>query len=144
MIYFSIYLPNGDITRTGFCSPDDFAKQAGQGELIIEGASDTDSQWVVDGNIVDLPAKPTDSQFYYFDYTAKAWVFNKTLATNSALTYRDQLLQDGPDRISPLWWDSMTAEVKAAWSKYRQDLLDVPNQPGFPKTIVWPTRPNVG
>lgn len=143
-MYFSIYLPNGDITRTGVCSTDDFEHQKQDGELIIEGASNPDTQWVVNGKIVDLPAKPTDSPYYYFDYSAKAWVFDTALATLYATTRRDSLLQDGPDRISPLWWDSMTAEVKAVWSKYRQDLLDVPNQPGFPKTIVWPTRPDVG
>jgi hypothetical protein len=28
-----------------------------------------------------------------------------------------------------------------AWAVYRQNLRDVPNQPGFPVTIIWPTQP---
>jgi len=27
------------------------------------------------------------------------------------------------------------------WAVYRQNLRDVPNQPGFPVTIIWPTQP---
>ena len=30
---------------------------------------------------------------------------------------------------------------KAAWSAYRQSLRDIPQQSGFPTTIVWPTQP---
>jgi hypothetical protein len=30
---------------------------------------------------------------------------------------------------------------KAAWATYRQALRDVPNQPGFPFNVVWPTIP---
>jgi hypothetical protein len=28
-----------------------------------------------------------------------------------------------------------------AWAVYRQELRDVPNQAGFPLTIVWPVQP---
>lgn len=30
---------------------------------------------------------------------------------------------------------------KQAWATYRQALRDVPAQPGFPDTIVWPVAP---
>ncbi len=30
---------------------------------------------------------------------------------------------------------------KAAWATYRQALRDVPQQPGFPETILWPEKP---
>jgi len=30
---------------------------------------------------------------------------------------------------------------QAAWATYRQDLRDVPQQAGFPTTVVWPTKP---
>jgi len=30
---------------------------------------------------------------------------------------------------------------QAAWSAYRQALLDVPQQSGFPHDITWPTKP---
>lgn len=31
---------------------------------------------------------------------------------------------------------------QAAWKNYRQELRDVPKQPGFPGTIVWPAPPD--
>jgi hypothetical protein len=30
---------------------------------------------------------------------------------------------------------------KLAWAGYRQSLRDVPSQPGFPWSVVWPTKP---
>lgn len=145
MIYYVVYLPNGDITRAGVCPPDDIDLQASPGELVMEGVcTSTDTQYVVNGQIVDLPPRPTDSTFYHFDYEKGVWVFDSDAAADAALSTLDSLLRDGPDRISPIWWESMDAATKAVWGKYRDDLLDVPNQPGFPKTIVWPTRPDVG
>ena len=42
---------------------------------------------------------------------------------------------------NPLRWGSLSAEQKNALGVYRQDLLDVPQQDGFPNTVVWPTKP---
>lgn len=44
---------------------------------------------------------------------------------------------------NPLRWAAMTTEQQNAWSTYRQELLDVPQQSGFPETISWPTKPDV-
>jgi hypothetical protein len=44
---------------------------------------------------------------------------------------------------NPLRWASMTAEQQAAWTTYRQALLDIPQQAGFPDNITWPTSPGV-
>lgn len=33
-------------------------------------------------------------------------------------------------------------ESKIAWTAYRQALRDIPQQEGFPWTVVWPTPPN--
>lgn len=35
----------------------------------------------------------------------------------------------------------LTAAQKTAWAAYRQALRDVPEQPGFPGAIDWPTQP---
>lgn len=32
--------------------------------------------------------------------------------------------------------------TQAAWATYRQALRDVPQQPGFPTEITWPTAPD--
>lgn len=43
---------------------------------------------------------------------------------------------------NPLRWNSMTAEQQQEWADYRQALLDVPQQEGFPFDVVWPTKPS--
>lgn len=33
-----------------------------------------------------------------------------------------------------------TAANQTEWNTYRTDLLDVPQEAGFPNTITWPTK----
>jgi hypothetical protein len=40
-----------------------------------------------------------------------------------------------------LRWADLTSDIQAAWATYRQALLDVPQQAGFPNTITWPVQP---
>ena len=56
---------------------------------------------------------------------------------------RDNTLADEVDPIvsNPLRWGGMTAEKQAAWTAYRQALLDVPQQSGFPHNVAWPMKP---
>lgn len=42
---------------------------------------------------------------------------------------------------NPLRWDGFSIELKGELSTYRQALLDVPQQSGFPDIIVWPEMP---
>jgi len=57
--------------------------------------------------------------------------------------YRDMLLTTEVDLVvsNPLRWAELTTEKQNAWSQYRTDLLNVPQQAGFPNTITWPTKP---
>ena len=40
-----------------------------------------------------------------------------------------------------LRWATLSAEQQGAWAVYRQALLDVPQQAGFPNDVVWPVKP---
>ena len=40
-----------------------------------------------------------------------------------------------------LRWAALDADTQAAWALYRQALLDVPQQAGFPNDVVWPVKP---
>lgn len=62
--------------------------------------------------------------------------------TQSARARRDTLLKETVDSVNPMRWEAMTDEQKDAWRAYRQALLDVPQQEGFPNNIVWPTSPD--
>ena len=40
------------------------------------------------------------------------------------------------------WTQVKDAPVdQAAWSAYRQALRDIPQQPGVPQNVVWPSKP---
>jgi hypothetical protein len=52
---------------------------------------------------------------------------------------RNQLLLESDFFNFP---DACIANVQD-WLDYRQELRDLPEQPGWPKKIVWPTRPQV-
>ena len=40
-----------------------------------------------------------------------------------------------------LRWADLTSDKQAEWATYRQALLNVPQQAGFPQTVTWPTEP---
>lgn len=54
---------------------------------------------------------------------------------------RDSLLKEVVDSMNPMRWEAMTELQKDAWRAYRQALLDVPQQEGFPEDIIWPNIP---
>ena len=56
---------------------------------------------------------------------------------------RDMKLATEVDPIAgnALRWAALDAETQALWATYRQALLDVPQQDGFPHSITWPTKP---
>jgi len=45
--------------------------------------------------------------------------------------------------VNPLRWAACTPEEQAALAAYRQALLDVPQQGGFPGEIDWPEMPGL-
>lgn len=47
-----------------------------------------------------------------------------------------------PLATNGLRWAELTAEKQAEWSQYRTDLLNVPQQAGFPNNVTWPTKPS--
>jgi hypothetical protein len=56
---------------------------------------------------------------------------------------RNRLLTTLVDPLvsNPLRWASMSADKQSEWTTYRQALLDVPQQAGFPHNVVWPIKP---
>lgn len=71
---------------------------------------------------------------------------NKPVATDEVISQRirnkrDVLLKKHVDRINAVRWNSFTEEQKKEWEKYRLNLLDIPEQAGFPHNVVWPQIP---
>lgn len=67
-------------------------------------------------------------------------------AAEEARAERDLKLIAEVDQIAgnALRWASLTADQQQAWADYRQALLDVPQQSGFPHEVIWPTKPTEG
>jgi hypothetical protein len=64
-----------------------------------------------------------------------------TLQVRSDRDYK-LLTEVDPLVSNPLRWAELTSDKQAEWSQYRTDLLNVPQQTGFPNTITWPTKPS--
>ena len=75
------------------------------------------------------------SAFSQSDYDAKI--------AASVRHVRNLKLEQEVDPIvsNPLRWADMTSEKQNEWAQYRTNLLNVPQQSGFPNTISWPTKP---
>jgi hypothetical protein len=74
------------------------------------------------------PNSPTEEQFY-------------EKRCNEARAIRDKYLRNYVDVFNGPRWESLSAELKQSYVQYRQDLLDVPQQAGFPDNINWPVKP---
>lgn len=57
-------------------------------------------------------------------------------------SHRNVLLRKYVDSIGLLHWEAMSEAQKQSWRDFRKELLNVPQQPGFPENVVWPTLPD--
>ena len=56
---------------------------------------------------------------------------------------RNHMLRWDIDSLNPIRWASLTTEQQDAMTAYRQELLDVPAQEGFPWEVTWPVKPEL-
>jgi hypothetical protein len=54
---------------------------------------------------------------------------------------RNKFLSMHIDTFNPIRWDMLSQEQKSLWTNYRQNLLDIPQQSGFPDNVEWPVLP---
>jgi hypothetical protein len=107
----------------------------------VEGDYDTQKYYVHNGQAVAKATDPSDSiNKYTFDYTTKTWIIDHLQTGHRARHLRDQLLSQ-IDRINPVWYASLSPEQQQALVVYRQHLLAVPQQAGFPTQLDWPAKP---
>ena len=93
---------------------------------------------------IEVPVQP--SGLHKFDGTD--WVpptqAELDAAKSQEIRYqRDIKLATEVDPIAgnALRWAALTADKQAAWAAYRQALLDISKQVGFPNDVMWPTKP---
>ena len=88
-----------------------------------------------------LRVEPVPSDATEIPYTVND-LSNEIIAEQQR-TKRDEKLRLEVDSINAIRWESFSDSDKTLWRNYRQALLDVPQQTGFPKSINWPTKPGV-
>jgi hypothetical protein len=54
---------------------------------------------------------------------------------------RDQCLGQ-VDRVNPVWYATLSPQQQQDLATYRQALLDIPQQPGWPIDVIWPIKPD--
>jgi hypothetical protein len=107
----------------------------------IEGEWDGNKHYVDHQQIKDLPADPSTHMVKYsMDWSTKTWHVNVKTTEKIARQTRNSLLYQ-LDRMNPVWWAELTSQQQDELKIYRQALLDVPQQAGFPINTEWPTKP---
>lgn len=142
MINYVEYDNLGRIISYGNALEIDYLDMINNNKTVLEipgNIYDITKYYVEDSTLVIIPEPPGVN--YVFDYATKTWVLDNSILIDNILRTRNQLLQDGPDRLNPLWYDIMSTEEKDMWKQYRQNLLDITSQPNYPYSIVWPTKP---
>ena len=93
---------------------------------------------------VEVPLLPGPG--YTFNGTqwvapAQSWLDEQAAKKVKSERLRRLVREVDPVVTNPLRWNSLSPEKQAEWSAYRQALLDITKQGGFPHQVVWPTKP---
>lgn len=136
---------SGEILRTGSCPEEMLSIQAQEGETVIEGEANDQTQYIVDGIVTgyteaELVAKSAIPYGHKWKMPERKVVQElpdeeiTAYLAGEARRKRDSLL-------SACDW-TQTADqpdpTKSKWKSYRQALRDVTNQQDFPH-VIWPT-----
>ena len=136
---FTIYNPEtGEILYNCACSDETLVEPNLNGCQYVSGMFTTESYYIQDN--IPVPKGDRPSNNHLFDYTTKSWQLDNNLLEQSIRQQRNQSLTL-VDQINPVWYASLTADQQQDLATYRQHLLDVPQQTGFPDAIEWPAKP---
>ena len=107
----------------------------------LAGKYSSKDYYIDQGQAVTKPADPSNGLTkYLFDYKQKQYVVDLDYTTIKTRNYRNNLLTE-IDGVNPIRYASLTTEQQTELITYRQALLDVPQQMGFPTDISWPAKP---
>ena len=121
-----------------------YSKDIGYWETISEP-----SQKIIEGypeDTVEVTIRP--SPLHKLDEETLEWIAPTqkevdAAKANEVRVKRDILLQTEVDPVvtNPLRWADMSTEEKESWSNYRNSLLNITEQTGFPHEVEWPVKP---
>ena len=124
------YIFNADNQCIGSCNVEPCLEDlSSRGEHAMEYAGECRiGRLLGEGNIPVAPIIPP--------LTPEQEAANARLTRDGKLIYFDRELYR-----NQFFWGTLTPEQQAERLAYRQALLDVPQQAGFPAEIVWPAHP---
>jgi hypothetical protein len=90
---------------------------------------------------VEKPHDPSNGQSNYkFNFSTKQWVYDSETSATLVRQSRNFALEE-IDKVSVVWYNTLTDQQKTELNNYRQDLLAIPQQTGFPESVTWPAKP---
>lgn len=92
---------------------------------------------------LDIPSKNTDGTYTRTYKFVELTVEEIQLLANKNRAKRDKALQTLVDPINAVRWAAMTPEKQVEWIAYRDALLNISTQAGWPSNVVWPEIPTV-
>jgi hypothetical protein len=111
------------------------------GAQITIAAPDSGRFYKKNNKILPRPKPPGPPTHYRWNNDSETWELDGVMAAAAVRNTRDRFLA-AVDRVNPIWYASLGVERQVALQEYRQALLAVPEQPGFPDQVIWPTKPS--
>ena len=95
------------------------------------------------GALFDTAALFAEMQPHAAPYVPPTQEELDAMAAAQVRVERDRKLATEVDPIAgnALRWAGLSDEQRQAWAGYRQALLDIPQQVGFPHNVTWPSKP---
>jgi hypothetical protein len=140
MIYTVYDAATGIITGTMMVNP---PNTIGSGISYIPGSYDAEQYYILQRQPELYPPRPSSNNWvvWNWDLATRSWTVNTAQSSVRVRDIRNAKLV-AVDRVNPFWYDSMSAADRAEVQAYRQALLHVPEQSGFPVDVIWPVKPS--
>lgn len=106
------------------------------------------SQWIAPRPGLELAPRHDGEIGWTWDTDTQNWIqpavpekTQEQLAVQGR-QLRDKYLHQHVDTINAVRWQSLSDQQRQEIMDYRQALLDVPAQTGWPRTVTWPQLPD--
>lgn len=105
---------------------------------VIAGSWASSDYYIKNGRANRYPTRPPG--YVKWNNDLEQWQPDPDLANRSLRQLRARALE-AVDRVNPMWWAGLSPDRQTQLQAYRQALLDLPQQPGWPMEVIWPERP---
>ena len=138
---YTVYNSSGEILELLSITNANMVDIILQDRSYVEGHYDPVAYYINQGRPCAKAPQPIHEYIkYVFDWNNKLWTVDVDQTVQYAKQKRNDLLS-AVDRVNPVWYAALTTQQQTQLQQYRQALLDVPQQTGFPTEVDWPAKP---